>query len=140
MRVEVYVPGKSRVLAQGLSVPLARKGTKWVSTLLGSHAKERGVYVIHHDGEVKYVGKTDRPRMDFGTRLRREFQENASQRRHIYPKLEALKVPPNIMVTFFPVEVINGFVSADGVKLTNKGLIAIFEAVLIEAYKPVFQI
>lgn len=139
MRVEVCVPEKAGVLAQGLPVPLAKKGTKWANTLLGSYTKDRGVYVIHHEGEIKYVGKTDRPGMDFGTRLRREFQETASQRRHIYPKLEALKVPPNIMVSFFPVEVINSFVSADGINLTNKGLIAIFEAVLIEAYKPVFQ-
>lgn len=139
MKVEVRVLEKGEVLAQGLIVPLARKSTRWAAASLGSHAKDQGVCVIHHDGRIKYVGKTDGPSMDFGMRLRREFQETASQRRHIYPKLEALKVPPDIMVSLFPVEVIRNFISVDGIDLTDNGLIAIFEAVLIEVYKPEFQ-
>jgi hypothetical protein len=139
MEVEVRVPEKGEALAQGLIVPLARKGTRWAAASLGSHEKDQGVYVVHHDGEVKYVGKTDGPSMYFGMRLRREFQETASQRRHIYPKLEALEVPPDIMVSLFPVEVIRNFIFVDGIGLTDHGLIAIFEAVLIQAYKPEFQ-
>jgi len=43
------------------------------------------------------------------------------------------------MVSLFPVEVIRNFISADGIDLTGNGLIAIFEAVLIEVYKPEFR-
>ena len=139
MKVEVRVPDMDQVLAQGLRVPLARRGTRWEAACLGSHARHQGVYVIHHDRKVKYVGKTDGPTMYFGMRLRREFQQGASQGRHIYPKLEALEVPPEIMVSLLPVEVIRNYILADGVGLTNGGLTAILEAILTDAYKPEFQ-
>lgn len=139
MKVEVRIPEIDQILAQGLSVPLARKGTKWEAACLGSRAKDQGVYVIHHNRKVKYVGKTDGPTMYFGMRLRREFQQTASQGRHIYPKLEALEVPPDIMVSLLLVEVIRTFILTDGVGLADRGLIAVFESVLIDAYKPEFQ-
>ncbi len=123
----------------GYSVPLARKGDTWSEESLGQFAKDQGVYVIHHDGVVKYVGKTDGPSMSFGMRLRREFQETASQRRHIYPKLEALKVPPDIKGYFFPAERIRSLVSADVTTMTDTQRIEIFEVVLAQVYKPEFQ-
>jgi hypothetical protein len=46
--------------------------------------------MIHHAGAIKYVGKTDAPTMSYGTRLRREFAESTSSRRHNYPKLVLL--------------------------------------------------
>lgn len=139
MKVEVRVPEIDHVLAQGLIVPLARQGIRWEAACLGSHAKDQGVYVIHHNGKIKYVGKTDGRTMHFSMRLRREFQHTASQERHIYPKLEALEVPPDIMVSLLPVEAIRNYILADGVGLTDRGLTAICEAVLIDAYKPEFQ-
>ena len=139
MKVEVRVPDLDQILAQGLIVPLAREGTRWEAACLGSRAKDKGVYVIHHDRKVKYVGKTDGSSMYFGMRLRREFQQTASQGHHIYPKLEALEVPPDIMVSLFPLEVIRNCVFVDGVGLTDRGLVAIYEAVLIDAYEPEFQ-
>ena len=77
--------------------------------------------------------------MSFGMRLRREFQETASQRRHIYPKLEALRVPPDIMVYFFPAEEIRGLVSVTSETLTDAQRIAIFETALIQVYRPEFH-
>lgn len=139
MKVEVQIPPKDKVLAGGYSVPLARKGATWSENSLGTHAKDQGVYVIHHAGRVKYVGKTDGPSMSFGIRLRREFQETASQRKHIYPKLEALKVPPDIKVYFFPTEEIRSLVSAEGTTLTDIQRIAILEVVLEQMYEPEFQ-
>lgn len=140
MKVEVEVPPKEKVLAGGCSVPLARRGERWSESSLGIRAKDQGVYVIHHAGIVKYVGKTDGPSMSFGMRLRREFQETASQRRHIYPKLAALRVPPEIQVSFFSAEEIRGLVSVPSAKLTDADRIAIFETVLVQVYGPEFQI
>lgn len=139
VKIEVEIPGKDKVLAGGYSVPLARKGDTWSGKSLGHYAKDKGVYIIHHAGTVKYVGKTDRPSMSFGMRLRREFQETASQRRHIYPKLEALKVPPEIKVYFFTSEEIRGLVSGTSIPLTDMQRIAIFETALVQVYEPEFQ-
>lgn len=139
MKIEVHIPPEEKVLTSGYTVPLARKGTRWSQDLLGPHANDQGVYVIHHAGTVKYVGKTDGPSMSFGIRLRREFQETASQRRHIYPKLELLKVPPDIKVFFFTGEEIRSFVTAEDAPLTDTQRIAIFETALSQMYDPEFQ-
>ena len=139
MQIKVKIPPKKKILTGGYSVPVAQKGKTWTENTLGLHAKRKGVYIIHHKGKIKYVGKTDGPKTSFGIRLRREFQEGASQGRHIYPKLRKLKVPPDIMVYFFTTDKIRSFISATGVKLTDTQRIEIFEIVLQQAYKPQFM-
>lgn len=140
VKIQVQIPSKKKVLAGGSPVPLAPKGVKWSENSLGRYAKDQGVYVIHHGGKIKYVGKTDGPTMSFGVRLRREFQETAAQGRHIYPKLEALRVPPDIRVCFFPVEKVRSLVSASHVQWGDTQRTAVLEVVLIQVYKPEFQI
>ena len=71
--IEIDLPEAREVLKSGCSVPIASKGVTWSASCLGEMAKKKGVYVIHHVGEILYVGKTEGPTMDFGTRLRREF-------------------------------------------------------------------
>ena len=78
MKIEVNIPSKDEVLANGLEIHLAPKGESWLESSLGPHAKHQGVYVIHHAGVVKYVGKTDGQSMTFAVRLRRALQETAA--------------------------------------------------------------
>jgi hypothetical protein len=106
---------------------------------LGEKAKETGVYVIHHAGLIKYVGKTNAPTMSFGMRLRREFQESASGGKHPYPRLAALAVPPEIMVTLFPGSDLKRLVRPSGMTLGSLEAIEIFETALIQVYDPEFQ-
>lgn len=139
MKIEVHIPSKDEVLANGLSIHLAPKGKSWSESILGPHAKHQGVYVIHHAGVVKYVGKTDGPSMTFGVRLRREFQETAAQGKHIYPKLRSLKVPPDIKAFFFPSEEIRNLVTVAGATLTDIQRIRVFETALEQIFQPEFQ-
>jgi hypothetical protein len=71
----------------------------WTESCLSESAKLTGVYVIHHGGSIKYVGKTGSPSMSYGMRLRREFQETASSGKDIYLELALLAVPPEIKVS-----------------------------------------
>ncbi|MGH9515829.1 MAG: hypothetical protein ACRD3P_09165 [Terriglobales bacterium] len=103
------------------------------------NAKETGVYVIHHAGNIKYVGKTDSPTMSFGARLRREFQEGASGGRHNYPKLAALTIPPEILVSFFSAKAVGELVKMEGFTLSGFGKIRILEIALTHTYNPEFQ-
>lgn len=140
MEIRVHIPPKNQILAGGYIVPIAPKGISWSSSLLGSRAKDRGVYIIHHSGSVKYVGKTSGLSMSFEMRLRREFQEKASQKRHIYLKLKNLKVPPDIKVYLIGEAQISKLVNTDGLNHAISNRIEIFEAALIGAYNPQFQI
>jgi hypothetical protein len=139
MRIEIAIPPKEQAIREGCPVTVSRKGVKWKESCLGKMAKEMGVYVIHHGGNIKYVGKTNSPSMSFGMRLRREFQENASSGKHIYPMLASLTVPPEIMVSFFPTADVEMLVRATGMNLGSLQTIEILEAVLIQAYSPDFQ-
>lgn len=138
MHIQVTTPSKTWITSRGVSVSVARKGERWSKATLGESANRKGVYVIHHASCIKYVGKTDGPEMSFGVRLRREFQESASQGKHIFPKLSRLKVPPNIKVTFFPMEVVRKFVTSGSRCLSDTQRNAIFEVVLQQAYEPEF--
>ena len=139
MRLTIDVPEPQETMSQACAVPLATRGVRWSESCLGQNAKGTGVYVIHHSGVIKYVGKTDAPTMSFGMRLRREFQETASSGKHNYPKLALLSVPPDIMVSVFPSKAIDPLVKAEGFTLNAWGKVEIFEAALIHAYDPEFQ-
>ncbi len=137
--MEIEIPPKDKIVSGGCDVALARKGVGWSQSCLGSKANETGVYVIHHEGLIKYVGKTNGPSMSFGIRLRREFQQSASGGKHIYPQLASLAVPPRIMVSLFSAADIKVLVQSFGLELNDYEATEIFEMALIHAYRPDFQ-
>ncbi len=139
MRIVIDVPPKDVPLSGGCEVPVTCSGHLWSEGCLGKYANERGVYVHHHAGSIKYVGKTETQDMCFGKRLRREFTEGGSGGRHIYPKLTALLTPPAIRTYFFTTEAIRGLVATRDLVLSDAQRIAIFETVLIQVYQPEFQ-
>lgn len=139
MRLTIEVPDPKETMLQACAVPLATRGVRWSASCLGQNAKETGIYVIHHSGVIKYVGKTDAPTMSYGMRLRREFQQTASSGKHNYPKLALLSVPPEIMVSFFSSRTIDALVKPEGFILTAWGKVEVFETALIHGYDPEFQ-
>lgn len=139
-RRKSYTDPIYQILKSARPVPIARRGESWSEACLGPEAKNQGVYVIFHGDKVIYIGKTDGPSMSFGMKLRREFQETASGGRHIYPKLAALATPPIIQASMLSTHEIRKLVSLNGLALTDADLIPPCEAVLIAAYKPIFQV
>lgn len=137
--IEIDVPALADILEAGCPVPIAPKGIAWSMSCLGKVRRLKGVYVIHHDHKVKYVGKTDGPTMNFGTRLRREFQQSASGDKHIYPKLSVLQVPPNIMVTCIPTDEIKRRIKFSGHAPRPDHLVTVFEIAMILHLDPELQ-
>jgi hypothetical protein len=58
MRLTIDIPDREIAIAKSCPVPLAIKGVTWKESCLGDHAKETGVYLIHHGGDIKYVRQT----------------------------------------------------------------------------------
>lgn len=139
VRLHIGIPRLEDIVSAGVCVPLAAKGVKWSAKCLGQHGKSVGVCAIHHNGALKYVGKTDGPSMDFSTRLRREFQETAASGKHVYPKLAALTSPADIRVTFFPQEQVERLVTAEDFTLALWQKIEILETALIQVLDPEWQ-
>jgi len=137
MRIEITIPTLEQVLQQGRDVPVVPRGTKWKSSCLGVGAKLTGVYVIHHGGEVKYIGKTNGLTMHFAKRLRKHFHETSGG--DIYPKLASLSVPPQVRVTLFPLHEIDKLVGLREGKLGKAQKAEIFETAMIMALNPILQ-
>ncbi len=140
MKIEIEIPSKEQLLGKACQVGLASKGDRWTEKCLGKAAKLQGIYVIHHNGQIVYVGKTNSPNMSFGRRLRSEFQETASAGKHIYPMLAKLPVPPHIQVSLVPSVDIAKIVRADGLFLNDYEKIEIAETIFIHVFKPEFQL
>lgn len=138
MRIEIDLPEAEEVLAHGCPVPLARGEEPWSTACLGKMARGHGVYVIHHAGKIKYVGKTDGPAMSFGRRLRAEFRQKSSRDKHIFPKLSTLKVPPEIRAHFYTDTEIKERIKTTR-ELSSFQLIGIFETAMIFHLNPEFQ-
>lgn len=138
MSFKIRIPTKGKILRQGVDVELSPIGKSWSAYQLGDKRTRIGVYVIHHEGDIKYVGKTNGPTMNFGVRLRRHFQESAAGK-HIYPRLEELEQPPCVQVTMLELDEIQQYIdhSVGNIDLTK--LIPVFESALICAYDPAFQ-
>jgi hypothetical protein len=139
MNISIRTPQKQKILDAGIEVSVARRNTSWSELCLGSDRTARGVYVIHHNGNIKYVGKTSGKKMSFGIRLRRHFQETAAGK-HTYPRLVELanKQHP-IMVSLFPLENIKSHLKLRATNQTPSDLISLFESALIIALDQEFQ-
>ena len=139
LTVCIDLPEREEIVGSGCPVPIARKSEKWNTSCLGNMKKEKGVYVIHHNEKIIYVGKTDGPSMNFGMRLRREFQENASQGKHIYPRLSSLSTPPAIKATFYNIPEIIKRMNFEGHFHRPDQMIGIFEMLMISYLEPELQ-
>lgn len=128
------------ILEKGLPVALAPRGSSWSELPLGEQRNEIGVYVVHHNGVIKYVGKTNGKKMSFGMRLRRHFQESAAGE-HTYPKFKEIDTPPEIKVSLFGLNEILKFVTfqKEIKEPWIKEVVLLFEAALIVALEPEFQ-
>ena len=138
-KMNIFLPEKKELLNNSIAVAVAPEGTSWFQNCLGELASEKGVYVIHHRDDIKYIGKTNGKSMSFGMRLRRHFQEKAAGRNHTYQKLSVLPTPPGIMVKMIPLKEIKKYIQHDIAQVNKLDLIPLFEAALIVSLKPEFQ-
>lgn len=137
MKIEVSIPPIAALLSSGVDVAVSTGG--WPQKDLGIYTHHKGVYVIHHDSHVKYVGKTDGKTMTFWIRMRRHFQQSAAQNKFTFQKLLALPVPPSIKVSFLTETDLLKLVISDQVLLSDTLRIRICEQAMIAALEPEWQ-
>ena len=139
MQIQIDIPDKKAILNSGLTIPVAGPRQSWSELRLNEYRHMRGVYVIHHDNRIRYIGKTDGPTMTFAVRLRREFQYSAAQGKGVYAKLAKLAIPPEVKVVFFDPRTLAKLVRCTGLNISEIGMIRIVEQTFIDAYEPHFQ-
>ena len=79
MQITVTIPTKAQIVNGGFVVGIATAGAKWLKAQFGDYADKSGVYILHANGRILYIGKTTKGEFGtFGERLRRHCQEKAA--------------------------------------------------------------
>jgi hypothetical protein len=135
-KIKITIPTKDRLLRKCCQVTTVDKG-RWSATCLPDHAKERGIYIFHKGGRIKYIGMTGGDTMDFATRLRRHLQKSAAPKKY-YPRLKQLRT---FCVSFLTDKEILNLLSPRMRQHGRipKSIILLMEAALIHIYTPEFQ-
>ena len=94
MQLSVTVPTRAQIVNGGFVVTIAPTGTEWLKSQLGDYADKSGVYILHANGKILYIGKTTQGKYDtFAERLRRHCQEKTSQNSPLHQCLRKQTAP-----------------------------------------------
>jgi hypothetical protein len=135
MRVSINIPLKADIVTGGFEIGVSALGESWTKDQLGAYADSRGVYVLHSNGKILYIGKTTTG--SFGTfsqRLRREFQESASQNSDLHQLLASQSHP--IKAYLLDLQDLDMMVGSELITLSAERKALIVEQVLIGVYEP----
>ena len=134
MEIKVKIPIKADIVFQGFPVTTSPAGTTWTKDQLGDYADRSGVYILHCDGKILYVGKTTSGKWGtFAERLRREFQEKASSNSSLYQLLVRQKTIKTFMLDLGDIDMM---VDSGSIQLTKERKALIMEQILIGVFSP----
>lgn len=135
MSVKVTIPIKAQILSGGFEVHAASDGASWSKVQLGEYAAKSGVYVLHSNGKILYVGKTTVGEYgNFGERLRRHFHEKASQNSRVHKLLVAQT--KTIRAYLLDLDDIDMLIDHGSASLTPERKALVMEQLLIGIYDP----
>ena len=94
MQLTISLPTRAHIINGGFLISISIGGSSWSKSQLGDYANKSGVYILHANGRIIYVGKTTEGNYgNFGERLRRNCQEKASSNSPLYQLLCQEKGP-----------------------------------------------
>jgi hypothetical protein len=134
MNLSLAIPIKAQIINSGFVVALAQPS--WSKKQLGVYANRSGVYVLHSNGLILYVGKTTAgDYATFGERLRRHFQQKASGNSTLYQLLSKQTQP--IRAYLLDLEDVSMMIDAGSMTLSAERKALVMEQVLIGIYEPI---
>ncbi|MDB4662913.1 hypothetical protein OAE61_04705 [Verrucomicrobiales bacterium] len=135
MEVKISIPTKAQIFSGGFEIATAIEGASWSKSQLGDYGSKSGVYVLHSDGRILYIGKTTEGEYgNFGERLRRHFQEKASQNSRVHKLLVGQTNP--IRAYLLDLEDLGLMIDHGSAELTGERKALIMEQVLIGIFTP----
>lgn len=135
MQLTVSIPTRAQIVNGGFVISISTGGATWVKSQLGDYANKSGVYVIHANGRIIYVGKTTEGDYGtFGERLRRHCQEKASRNSPLYQALCAETTP--VRAYLLDLQDLDMMIDQGPMNLSQARKALIMEQVLIGIYEP----
>lgn len=135
MQLNVSIPTRAQIVNGGFVVGIATAGASWSKSQLGDYADKSGVYVLHANGRIIYIGKTTEGDYGtFGERLRRHCQEKASSNSCVHRMLCAEQTP--IRAYLLDLQDIDMMIDQGPMTLSQTRKALIMEQALIGIYEP----
>jgi excinuclease UvrABC nuclease subunit len=135
MEIKVKIPLKADIIFNGIPVSVSPAGTEWLGSQLGDYYNKSGVYIHHANNKVLYVGKTTSGQWaTFAERLRRQFQEKASQNSLLYKLL--LRQTAVVRTVMFDLGDLDMMIDSGSVQLSKETKALIMEQILIGIFQP----
>lgn len=135
MQLTVSVPTRAQIVNGGFVIAIAVGRASWSRSQLGDYADKSGVYILHANGQILYIGKTTVGDFgNFGERLRRHCQEKASGNSSLYQMLCA-KVTP-VRAYLLDLQDIDMMIDQGPMTLPQTRKALIMEQALIGIYEP----
>jgi hypothetical protein len=135
VQLSATIPTRAQIIYGGFEVTIAKAGTEWSKMQLGHYADKSGVYVLHANGEILYVGRTTTGRFGtFGERLRRHCQEKASGNSPLFQTL--CTCTPPVRAYLLDLDDIDMMMDVGAMTLKPGRKALIMEQILIGIYQP----
>jgi hypothetical protein len=136
MRIRADIPSKAQLINGGFPCRVAPKGQSWPKSQLGDYSDKKGVYILHSNGQLLYVGKTtDGDFGNFGDRLYRHFSESASNNSRVYRLLAQQK--ESIRAYLLDLMDIDMMIDPGRIGLNEISEALIMEQILIGVFNPI---
>ncbi len=135
MQLNVSIPTRAQIINGGFVVTVARSGTEWLKAQLGDYADKSGVYILHSNARILYIGKTTHGTFGtFAERLRRHCQEKASGNSRVFQCLCAQT--QSVRAYLLDLTDIDMMIDQGSLTLSQQRKALIMEQVLIGIYEP----
>ena len=108
---------------------------EWSKVQLGDYANKSGVYILHANGKILYIGKATSGKFgNFAERLRRHCQEKASGNSPLFQHLCTHETP--VRAYLLDLKDIDMMIDAGPMKLSRARKALIMEQLLIGIFLP----
>lgn len=135
MQLSISIPTRAHIINGGFVLTIARAGTEWLKAQLGDYADKSGVYIVHANGRIIYIGKTTHGTFGtFAERLRRHCQEKASGNSRLFQSLCSETQP--VRAYLLDLTDIDMMIDQGSLTLSQQRKALIMEQVLIGVYEP----
>jgi len=135
MQLSISIPTRAQIVNGGFALTIAATGTEWLKNQLGDYADKSGVYILHSNGKILYIGKTTQGKYGtFAERLRRHCQELASGNSKVHQCLR--KQTDTVRAYLFDLEDIDMMIDQGPMSLSPVRKALIMEQALIGIFEP----
>ncbi len=136
MQLTANILTRAQIINGGFELTIAKAGTEWNKSQLGDYADKSGVYILHSNGQILYIGKATKGKFGtFAERLRRQCQEKAAGNSPLFQAL-CQCAPARVRAYLLDLEDVDMMIDPGPMKLSAPRKALMMEQLLIGLYLP----